>query len=242
MSLPFPADKKRIIKTIVGLFETGRTTADYGAVTKLDDGAGLTYGAHQSTDGGESSLDKIARLYISKGGRLGPQLEPYLERLAADATTREGNIGATPEDVGGWVGELMAILERAGDEDPLMAEAQEEVFESHYWRPAAEQAEAMGLVTPLAWLVCYDSTIHSGSKGIGRIRAKFPEGPPANGGDEREWVIAYLDARLAWLAGHSRAAVRATTYRIDSLLRLAADGQWGLDAPVPIQKPRAEVS
>lgn len=253
-ALPFPADRKRIIKTIVGVFETGPGAAsgrpDYGAVTVLDDGAGITFGAHQATDGGESSLDKIVARYIDKGGALAADLAPYVERLAANATAKAaeaGAIGATPAEVraagGGWVGDLMEILEEAGDSDPIMALAQEEIFESHYWRPAAAQAAAMGLALPLSWLVCYDSTIHSGRDGISRIRAKFPEAPPSGGGDEHAWTVAYLQARRAWLAGHSRAAVRGTVYRIDSLLDLAAGdaAAWDLAPPVAITKPRCTV-
>ncbi len=238
--LPFSDDKKRIIKTILGLFETGKTEADFGSVTVLDDGAGITYGAHQSTDGGESSLDKIVALYIAKGGRFRLELVPYLGRLAADATTT-----ATPGAVPPWVADLMAILERAGDEDPIMAEAQEEVFESHYWEPAAAQAAEMGLETPLAWLVCYDSTIHSGQNGIARIRSRFPELPPSRGGDEVDWVLAYLGARRGYLLSIPHAA--GTVYRIDSMLQIAlaefdgVGGNWDLDPPVRIQKPRARI-
>lgn len=250
-ALPFPADRKRIIKTIVGVFETGPGAAsgspDYGAVTVLDDGAGITYGAHQATDGG-GAVDLIVARYIELGGEFAAELAPYVERLATNATAaaaEAGAIGATPEAVRAagapWVGDLMAILEQAGDTDPIMAAAQEEVFESHYWRPAAEQAAAMELALPLSWLVCYDSTIHSGPEGIGRIRRRFPEGPPASGGDEHAWVVAYLQARRSWLAGHSRAAVRATTYRINSLLDLAAAGAWDLSPPVQITKPRCVV-
>jgi len=236
-------DQKRVIKAIVGLFETGSTAPDYGAVTILDDGAGVTYGAHQSTDGGESSLDKIVDLYIERGGLYAADLAPYVDRLHADATA-----SASPGNIAEWVDDMMTTLARAGYGDPIMALAQEQVFESHYWEPSAEQAEAMGLVTPLAWLVCYDSTIHSGREGIGRIRRRFPERPPADGGDEREWVLAYLDARRAYLATHSRAAVRATVYRIESMQHVACaeyqgiGGNWDLETPVHIPRPRAEIT
>lgn len=235
VSLPFDFDKKRIIKAILSVFETGTTFADYGVVTVLADGAGITYGAHQSTDGGESSLDKIVIRYIELGGVYADDLAPFLNRLENDETT-----SADPNAIPAWVQSLMTILERAGDSDPLMAQAQEEVFESHYWEPAAKQADGMDLKTALAWLVCYDSTIHSGSRGIGIIRRRFVEGPPSSGGDERAWVKAYLDARRQWLLTIPHAA--STVYRIDSMLALLEAGNWELNAPVKIQKPRATIS
>lgn len=244
--LPFDIDKKRIIKIILSIFETGKQAVDYSVITVLPDGAGITYGAHQSTDGGEDSLDKIATLYVERGGALAAELEPYLARLAADET-KGANPGGSADEVRAnnqdngfaWVADLMEVLQHAGS-DAVMALAQEEVFEREYWEPAAEQAAAMGLVTPLAWLVCYDSTIHSGKKGIGRIRSKFPESPPANGGDEHGWVVAYLQARRNYLLSIPHAA--GTVYRIDSMLAIVTDGNWNLDVPVKIQKPRSTIS
>ena len=235
MVLPFDTDKKRIIKAILSVIETGTTWANYGSVTVLNDGAGITYGAHQSTDGGESSLDKIIAKYIELGGLFGPELEPFQARLANDETT-----SATPGNIPRWVQDLMAILEKAGDTDPLMAQAQEEIFETHYWIPAASQAREMGFVTPLAWLVCYDSTIQSGLKGIGIIRRMFPESPPANGGDEKAWVKAYLHKRRKWLLTLPQA--RDSVYRVDSILALVEEGAWDLKTPVHFKKPRATIS
>ncbi len=234
-SLPFDNDNKRIIKIILSIFETGTFEPDYGSVTVLNDKHGITYGAHQSTDGGESSLDKICARYIELGGIYAADIAPFMDRLRADATT-----ASTPDNIEGWVLDLMGILARAGDEDPLMAQAQEEVFETEYWQPALQQFLDMGLATPLAMLVCYDSTIHSGKKGIGRIRKMFPEGPPATGGDEEAWTVAYLRARRSWLMSIER--LQVTVYRIDSMLELARTGNWNLDTPVAIQKPRATVS
>lgn len=244
----FDADAKRIIKIILSIFETGTFEPDYGAVSVLADNHGITYGAHQATDGGESALDKIVARYIELLGAYGPDLVPFQDRLRADATT-----ASSPGNIEAWVHDLMAILEKAGDEDPLMAQAQEEIFETHYWVPAAEQFRDMQLATPLAMLICYDSTIHSGKQGIGIIRRKFPENPPAKGGDEQAWVLAYLRARRAWLLSMPKTV--DTVYRIDSMARLAGyeiigegmprkvdGGNWALDAPVEVQRPRATIT
>ena len=229
------ADKKRIIQSILSVFETGKTEPDYGSVVVLDDGAGITYGKHQSTDGGESSLDKVVLRYIDLGGDLASQLSEYLPMLADDATTQ-----ATPGNIPLWVQDLMNLLVQAG-KDPVMHRAQDEVFDEHYWAPAASQAEAMQLMYPLSWLVCYDSTIHSGVNGIARIRKRFPESPPSGGGDEKAWTKAYLQARRDWLASHSNPVVQNTVYRIDAMLDMVEADNWNLDTPIDIKKPRARV-
>lgn len=232
MSLPFDPDRKRIIKAVLSLVETGTVHANYGAVTVLDDGAGITYGAHQSTDGGESSLDKIVSLYVDINGEYAEDLRPYLVRLRADATTT-----STPGAIEPWVAELMALLALAGN-DPIMGAAQEAIFEEHYWKPAAEQAEAMGLVDALPWLACYDSTIHSGRGGIARVRRRFAELPPSRGGCERAWTRAYLRERRAMLV---EIGLEWTTYRIDILDALEEAGNWDLATPFEVARPRATI-
>lgn len=232
MTTPFDPDRKRIIKAVVSLVETGSVHSNYGAVTVLDDGAGITYGAHQSTDGGESSLDRIVQLYVDIKGVYAEDLRPYLARLRADATT-----SSTPGAIKPWVADLMAILALAGD-DPIMGAAQEAIFEDHYWKPAAEQATAMGLVLPLSWLVCYDSTIHSGRGGIARIRRRFKELPPSKGGDERAWTRAYIRERGAYLA---EIGLGWTSYRVDVLRALDEAGNWGLVTPFEVARPRATI-
>jgi chitosanase len=231
----FCKEKKRIIQSVLSVFETGKTEPDYGAVVVLDDGAGITYGKHQSTDGGESSLDKIVLRYMDRAGTYTEKLAPYVELLAEDATA-----DVDPKNLPRWVTELMIILKVAAD-DPIMQEAQDSIFDEHYWNPAASQAEDMKLVYPLSWLVCYDSTIHSGVNGISNIRRRFAEMPPSRGGDEKEWVFAYLHARRNWLISSSRSIVRATVYRIDAMLDMLHKSNWDLNVPIIISKPRAVI-
>lgn len=236
--MPVNADKKRIIQSILSVFETGKTEPDYGALVILDDGAGITYGKHQSTDR-SGSLDQIVLRYIDRGGLFASALTPYVSKLAGNET-----VGADPKNPSSWpswLKELTDLLRRAGS-DPVMQKAQDDIFDEVYWTSAAAQAKDMKLVLPLSWLICYDSTIHSGSNGIARIRKMFPESPPSGGGDERDWAVAYLQARRSWLASHEKAILRDTVYRIDAILKMAEDGNWNLDTPIVIAKPRATVT
>jgi len=232
---PVPEEKKKVIDQVLSVFETGSSEPSYSKVVFLDDGAGITYGKHQSTDGG-GALDQIVMKYIDYGGKYADELRQYLPLLADDETTK-----ANPDDLPKSVKELMNLLQAAG-EDPLMQAAQDKVFDEHYWDPAISQAWDMGLTLPLSWLVCYDSTIHSGSNGIARIRKRFAALPPSRGGDEKRWTKAYLEARRAWLASHPNPVVQNTVYRIDSMLQLIEDDNWMLDVPFILLKPKRMIN
>jgi chitosanase len=229
---PISADAERIIKMIINTFETGRPEGDYGAAALLHDNAGISYGRPQATDRG-GNLDAIVYRYLDLGGgEYGDKLRPYLDRLETDDTAR-----VDPDRPPQWVKDLMKLLSAAG-EDPVMRQAQDQVFDEAYWVPAAQQAQAMGLELPLSWAVVYDSTIHSGPNDVPRIRRLFPEVPPSRGGDEKAWTRAYIAARYAWLASHPRHAVRLTVYRMRSLQALADADHWRLEPPVRLLKPR----
>lgn len=221
-------EKKRIIHSIVSVFETGQVEPDYTAVVVLPDGAGITYGMHQSTDK-SGSLDAILQWYIEHDGEQSEVLAGFMPRLEQNATS-----GADPDNLPGWVEELMEVLRIAG-EDPIMQQAQDVVFDEWYWKPASAKAVDMGLKLPLSWLVVYDSTIHGS---LESVRKRFPESPPADGGDEYKWVVAYLQARKSFLA---EIDIGWTSYRIDAMLRLAALGNWELQTPIHIQKPKATI-
>ena len=73
---------------------------------------------------------------------------------------------------------------------------------------------------------------HSGSI-LWIIRQKFRENPPDLGGEEKEWIKAYVHARHEWLSQHRRPAVRASAYRTHALAVEVNRGNWGL-AQLPI--------
>ena len=231
------------IYQILSVFETGKTEPAYGSAHVLPDGAGITFGKHQSTDR-SGSLDAILDQYIYEGGDYSSQIEPFIDWLAANGTAAED-----PNNLSPRCDSLIAVLKMTGD-DPVMRDAQDSVFAKRYWQPAMGHFTAMQLTLPLSMLVCYDTQIHSGdgSLGINGIRRKFPEGPPSSGGDEHQWVGAYLEARREALDTYtsSNAAkqkvVRGTVYRIDAMIAIVKEGNWHLDTPLHIARPRATVS
>ena len=228
------ADARRMVERIVQVFETGSASdSGYGVAAVLRDGAGISYGRHQCTDRA-GSLDHVVMLYLDLGGEL---LDgDVLRMLQRDESTQwdPGNLTRDQRDI-------LDRLEQAGA-DPIMREAQDRVFDVHYWQPAARQALDLRLAHPLSWLVIYDSTIHSGPHGVARIRPRFPALPPSRGGDERVWVKQYVAARRLWLATHRLEAVRRTVYRMDVIEHLIDHDHWRLLSPVSLPRPFAGVT
>lgn len=231
--------KKAVIQAVLSTFETGKPEGDYGAVNVLHDGAGISYGLHQATDGSDT-LDLIVMRYIDKSGELADVILPYFSMLDADETTT-----ADPDDLSAWVNELMNLLRRAGHEDPLMQQAQDEIFDEEYWDPCIRLCTSMQLVLPLSWLIVYDTCIHSGPVGVGRIRRMrgFPEVPPSRGGDERGWTAAYARTRYNWLSNYThndpkrQERVRRTKRRVGILREMISDENWQLNTPILIGAP-----
>ena len=227
----YTPDQKRAIDSVLSIFETGRipTAASYATCSILADGAGVSYGKHQCTDRA-GSLDLVVKAYIKKGGKLAKELDACLPLLASNASTKVPPKGPW----GPEITNLIALLKSAGS-DPIMQEAQNEVFDTNYFLPAVNHANDIGLTTALGLLTVYDTCIHSGPGGVSNIRAKFPESSPAKGGDEKAWVRAYIAARRKWLAGNSNALVQKTVYRMDALNDLAKSNNWDLALPMTVR-------
>ncbi len=223
-------EKQRVCKAILNVFETGKVTGDYTAAAILADGAGISYGAKQGTDGG-GTLDLIVLRYIEAGGVCADRLRGFVDFLGEDGSTLVDP--KRPETWPARLHELLALLREAG-KDPVMVRVQEAIFEEEYWIPAIRHAESMGLVEPLSFAVLYDTCIQSGPAGVSRIRMRFREVPPVRGGYERAWTKAYCVARRAWLAGYPNERVQVTVRRPDTFLRLIEAGNWSLDTPLEV--------
>jgi chitosanase len=223
-------EQKHVIDCILSIFETGKipTAASYSTCTILADGAGISYGKHQATDRA-GSLDKIVKKYIAEGGTHASQLQPYVEKLAQNGTANT-TMATAPQ----WAKDLVNLLKEAG-KDPKMHAAQDSIFDEGYWNPAVNIAAEIGLKTGLGHAVVYDTCIHSGPGGVAMIRNRFPQKSPANGGDEKEWVKAYVAARKVWLLGNSNPLVQRTIYRMETFEKLMFEGCWDLKRPLVVR-------
>jgi len=224
-------EQKHVINCILSIFETGKipTAASYSMCTILSDGAGISYGKHQCTDK-SGSLDLVVKKYIELKGVHAEALKAFLPALASNESSKvppKGPWGKTVTDI-------VNLLKLAG-QDPTMHTAQDSIFDTNYWDPAVNHAKSAGLTTALGHLICYDSTIHSGAGGVTIIRKRFPAASPANGGDEKEWCKAYVNARREWLAGNANPIVQNCVYRMDAIKKIMDEGNWDLKMPLAVR-------
>jgi len=208
-------DQKRLIERVVNVFETGTPEGDYANISIYHDGPHdirqITYGRSQTTEYGK--LRQLVQKYVDAGGMFSEDLRPYADKVGSTPLTDDA--------------EFKNLLRRAGREDVVMREVQDQFFDEAYFAPAMAWADDHGFSEPLSALVIYDSFIHSGSI-LRLIRNMFPEVPPASGGDERAWTTAYVKARQKWLAAHPREAVRKTVYRTKCFKNEIQKGNWDL--------------
>ncbi|HEX6100998.1 MAG TPA: chitosanase [Thermoanaerobaculia bacterium] len=210
------AAQKDVIERVVNAFETGRAQGDYGAIAVFNDGPHgirqITYGRSQTTEYGK--LGVLVKEYVGAGGSYSQDLARYADQIGAVPLTDDP--------------QFRSLLRTAGRTDPVMRAVQDAFFEREYFVPALRWATDHGFTLPLSVLVIYDSFIHSGSI-LPILLHAIPERSPASGGDERAWTAAYVKARHAWLAGHTRAAVRKTVYRTRCLAAEVQRGNWQLE-------------
>jgi chitosanase len=208
--------QKQLIQRILNTFETGTPAGRYDALVIFPDGLNdsrqITYGRSQTTEQG--NLGRLVSLYCSKGGVYGPKLSRYLPKI--------GIVPLCDDE------QFKALLISSAKEDPIMRTSQDEFFDSAYWRPAEDWFTSNGFILPLSMLVIYDSFIHSG-RIRDDIRNRFPELPPAKGGDEKAWTTAYVQARHEWLKNHQRKILRKTIYRTQVFMNEISRNNWNLE-------------
>lgn len=224
--------QKTVINKVLCIFETGRLPSkqSYSTCSILNDGAGISYGKHQCTDRA-GSLDLVCKRYIELKGQHAPELSTYMIHLMSNESAKYGYDRSKYPT---WLISLMNLLKVAGA-DPIMEKAQDEIFDSLYWAAAVKHAHNIGLQTALGYLICYDSTIHSGPAGVTIIRNLFPQKSPANGGNEKEWCLAYINSRRNWLLSSQNELVRKTIYRMDTLKSIADANNWELNIPMTVR-------
>lgn len=212
--------QRSLIERIINTIETGTPAGDYSQVTIYADGPHgmrqITYGRAQTTEYG--NLRKLVQMYVGAGGQFSAALAPYAPQVGSVPLTEDRN--------------FRALLKSAGKSDPVMKGIQDQFFDEVYFAPAMAWASANGFTKALSALVIYDSFIHSGGI-LWFLRQRFAESPPASGGDEKRWIAQYVDTRHQWLSTHSKALLRASSYRTKAFLEQIAARNWDL-ARVPV--------
>ena len=159
----------------------------------------------------------------------GNELAQYLPAIRRQAELGMGDV--TQEGLGA------PFIEdwRAAAEDPLFRQAQDDVLSAVYFDPAAAQGIEGG-VHALGQFVYYDALVMHGpgeqAGAFGGIRADALEEatPPSRGGDETEWLHAFLDARVAAMRTEQ---AHLDTTRVDTAQRVFLEaGNLHLNPPL----------
>lgn len=205
---------KNKIQKIVNVFESGSPEGDYGCISLYEDGPNgirqITYGKSQTTEWG--NLNALINLYIKNEGDIAEKFEPYKDKIGLRSFVSDKA--------------FIALLKEAS-KDPIMQKTQDQFFDIHYWEPAKTWFTKNGFKLNLSMLVIYDSFIHSGSI-LKFLRNRFSEVTPALGGDEKEWIKAYVQVRHDWLKGHSNKILTKTIYRTQNFLDAIKKDDWDL--------------
>ncbi len=213
-----PTTKEKIL-SIVSVFETSNLKPRYDMLVVLHDGPGhtpqITYGKHQTTE--HSNLKALLELYVAQPRAMyANEVRPYVSL-----------IGKVPLHGSSVFKQLLKVAGR----DVIMERCQDVFFEKYYWNPAVKFFYKEEFSLPLSMLVVYDSFIHSGGIPVW-LRNRFKAATPANGGDEKTWIIEYVNTRDYWLQHHSKKILQGTDYRTDCFIECILNNNWYLADPV----------
>ncbi len=219
-----PLIKKKIEK-VINAFETGSAEGNYATLVKLKDYndpqtktriVQVTFGRSQTTEFGH--LKTLVQDYIDSNGINANELKPFLNSIGKKPSL------ATNDN-------FCNALKNAGKNDPVMKDCQDRLFDSKYYQPAHSWFSVNGFSLPLSLLVIYDSYIHSGSI-LSFLRKKFSTVVPVSGGEEKEWITNYVNARHNWLANHSDRLLKKTVYRTECFKEQLLHNNWDLSQTI----------
>jgi chitosanase len=194
----------------------------YGYLEDIGDGRGYTGGLIGFCSGTGDML-ALVRSYVAAAPH--DPLAPFLPALRrVNGSDSHAGLGAP----------FVAAWKRAAH-DPLFQRLQRRERDRVYFDPAVARAKADGLGT-LGQFIYYDAIVMHGpgasadSFGGIRARAIAVAKPPAQGGDEVEYLNAFLDVRRAQMRTEAK---HGDTSRIDDeQRRFLREGNLGLRPPL----------
>ncbi|MFE7126284.1 chitosanase [Streptomyces sp. NPDC057617] len=216
--------KKEIAMQLVSSAENSSLDwkAQYGYIEDIGDGRGYTAGIIGFCSGTGDMLD-LVELYTSR--KPGNPLASYLPALRkVDGT--DSHQGLDPGFTSAW---------KQAAKDSAFKTAQNDERDRVYFNPAVSRGKQDGLGT-LGQFAYYDAIVMHGDGGdstsFGNIRkrALAKAKTPAQGGDERQYLHAFLDARV-WAMKQEEA--HEDTSRVDTAQRVFLNkGNLNLDPPL----------
>ena len=219
-----PQDMRTIFFCIVSSAENSSLDfkAQYAFIKDIGDGRGYTAGVIGFTSGTGDMLEVVKRYLALKpiNNPLAKYL-PALEKVNGTASHK----GLGKKFVNAW---RLAAL------DKEMFLAQDSVLDAMYYKPALYYAEKDGLST-LGAFIYYDALVVHGpgddEDSFGGIRqsALASSRPPSQGGDETEWLAAFLAARTVIM---KKEAAHSDLSRIIAQQKFISENNWQMILPM----------
>ena len=216
--------KKEIAMQLVSSAENSSLDwkAQYEYIEDIGDGRGYTGGIIGFCSGTHDMLE-LVELYTQR--KPGNVLAKYLPALR-EVDGSDSHEGLDPGYTEDW---------KKAAADPAFQKAQNDERDRVYFNPAVKQGKADG-VGVLGQFAYYDAIVMHGdgddstSFSSIRERALAEAKPPAQGGDEKTYLNAFLDARV-WAMKQEEA--HSDTSRVDTAQRVFLDkGNLDLDTPL----------
>lgn len=179
--------------------------AQFAYVEDIKDGRGYTAGIIGFCSGTGDMLDLIEHYEKLKPGNALSKYLPALRKVNGSSS----HSGLDPDFVGDW---------KKAARDPAFQQAQTDERDRVYFNPSVMQAQTDGLHA-LGQFVYYDAIVMHGpgnepvSFGGIRAAAMKKAKTPAQGGDEKAYLAAFLDARRAAMKTE---AAHEETDRVDT--------------------------
>ncbi|NIF31652.1 chitosanase [Enterobacter sp. Cy-643] len=196
----------------------------YAYIEDIDDDRGYTAGLIGFTSANGDMLD-VVELYTSQ--QADNPLAGYLPALKVLAEEESSaHIGLDPDFVDAW---------KRAAKDPAFRAAQDQILTQQYLQPAVAQAKKDGL-GPLGQFIYYDALVMHGPgeqrDAFGGIRAaaKKVAETPTQGGSEKAWLNAFLDARVKIMREEK---AHEDTSRVElEQRRFLREGNYSLSPPL----------
>ncbi|MEV7598025.1 chitosanase [Kitasatospora sp. NPDC089797] len=179
--------------------------AQFAYIEDIKDGRGYTGGIIGFCSGTGDMLDLVKHYEQLKPGNPLSRYLPALQKVNGSAS----HAGLDPDFVSDW---------KKAAEDPAFQQAQTDERDRVYFNPAVMQAQTDGLHA-LGQFAYYDAIVMHGpgdepvSFGGIRAAAMKKARTPAQGGDEKTYLAAFLDARRAAMKTE---AAHEETDRVDT--------------------------
>ncbi len=224
------ADEKQVIMQITSIFENSTTELRYGYCEDIHDGRGYTFGFAGFTSGTFDGT-MLLKEYLTLRPKDNP-LARYISAFEAIDRGPHDHYGLSASKAG--LNGFEQAVKSCGD-DPAFRQAQHALADRLYWNPSQAAAETLGAHLPITRGQLYDAYINHGEGGAAQIIAaanRRAGGTPRDGIDEKRWLAAFLEARIAVLKADKTWA--ESIDRVKVYQKLLTTGNVALNRPITV--------